>query len=66
MRSVYDNNICIILAIIYALFQVKKTDKESFKKKNTWQLRELLVVDGRDENKVSIAACTKYGYCSYL
>lgn len=54
------------MTIIYVLFQVKKTDKDSFKKKNTWQLRELLVVDGRDENKVSIAAYTKYGYCSYL
>uniref|UniRef100_A0A6A7G1L6 Exocyst complex component 1-like n=3 Tax=Hirondellea gigas TaxID=1518452 RepID=A0A6A7G1L6_9CRUS len=33
------------------IHQVKKTDKESFKKKNSWHLRDLLVVDGKDENK---------------
>lgn len=31
--------------------QVKKTDKDIYKKKNSWLLRELQVVDGRDENK---------------
>lgn len=34
-------------------FQVKKTDKDAYKKKSSWPLRELQVVDGRDENKVS-------------
>lgn len=37
---------------VYAtVHQVKKTDKEVYKKKNSWPLRELQVVDGRDENK---------------
>ncbi|KAA0187594.1 hypothetical protein HAZT_HAZT005624 [Hyalella azteca] len=33
-----------------AVHQVKKTDKDSFKKKNSWHLRELLVVDGLSEH----------------
>ncbi|XP_042208281.1 exocyst complex component 1-like [Homarus americanus] len=37
---------------VYAtVHQVKKTDKDVYKKKNSWPLRELQVVDGRDENK---------------
>ncbi|XP_063594157.1 exocyst complex component 1-like isoform X1 [Penaeus indicus] len=37
---------------IYAtIHQVKKTDKDVYKKKNSWPLRELQVVDGKDENK---------------
>lgn len=37
---------------VYAIIhQVKKTDKDVYKKKNSWPLRELQVVDGRDENK---------------
>ncbi|XP_045608376.1 exocyst complex component 1 isoform X2 [Procambarus clarkii] len=37
---------------VYAtIHQVKKTDKDVYKKKNSWPLRELQVVDGRDENK---------------
>lgn len=31
--------------------QIKKGDRESFKKKNSWHLRELLVVDGVDDVK---------------
>lgn len=31
--------------------QVKKSDKEGYKKKSSWQLRELKLVDGKDENK---------------
>lgn len=31
--------------------QVKKSDKEGYKKKYSWQLRELKLVDGKDENK---------------
>lgn len=37
------------------LLQVKKTDKDVYKKKNSWPLRELQVVDGKDENKVFIS-----------
>lgn len=37
---------------VYAtIHQVKKTDKDAYKKKSSWPLRELQVVDGRDENK---------------
>uniref|UniRef100_A0A0P4W1N6 Exocyst complex component Sec3 PIP2-binding N-terminal domain-containing protein n=1 Tax=Scylla olivacea TaxID=85551 RepID=A0A0P4W1N6_SCYOL len=37
---------------VYAtIHQVKKTDKDVYKKKTSWRLRELQVVDGRDENK---------------
>ncbi|KAK3866865.1 hypothetical protein Pcinc_027628 [Petrolisthes cinctipes] len=37
---------------VYAtIHQVKKTDKDAYKKKNSWPLREMQVVDGRDENK---------------
>lgn len=33
--------------------QVKKSDKEGYKKKSSWQLRELKLVDGKDENKAT-------------
>ncbi|GIY61293.1 exocyst complex component 1 [Caerostris extrusa] len=33
--------------------QVKKSDKEGYKKKSSWQLRELKLVDGKDENKTT-------------
>ncbi|KAK7070457.1 Exocyst complex component 1 [Halocaridina rubra] len=37
---------------VYAtIHQVKKTDKDVYKKKFSWPLRELQVVDGSDENK---------------
>ncbi|XP_076043621.1 exocyst complex component Sec3 [Oratosquilla oratoria] len=37
---------------VYAtIHQVKKTDKDVFKKKHSWPLRELKTVDGRDGNK---------------
>lgn len=35
------------------IYQLKKTDKgDSYKKKLSWLLRELKVVDGKDINKV--------------
>lgn len=34
--------------------QIKENDKGSLKKKNTWPVFELQVVDGKDENKVDI------------
>ncbi|KAG8178072.1 hypothetical protein JTE90_007057 [Oedothorax gibbosus] len=33
--------------------QVKKSDKDGYKRKNSWQLRELKLVDGKDENKLT-------------
>uniref|UniRef100_A0A2L2Y966 Exocyst complex component 1 n=1 Tax=Parasteatoda tepidariorum TaxID=114398 RepID=A0A2L2Y966_PARTP len=36
---------------LITLCQVKRSEKEVYKKKNSWQLRELKLVDGKDENK---------------
>ncbi|XP_035207311.1 exocyst complex component 1-like [Stegodyphus dumicola] len=36
---------------IITISQVKKSDKEGYKKKCSWQLRELKLVDGKDEKK---------------
>lgn len=37
--------------ICVTIYQVKKSDKDVFKKRNSWPLRELKVVDGKDESK---------------
>ncbi|GFQ88887.1 exocyst complex component 1 [Trichonephila clavata] len=38
---------------LITICQVKKSDRESYKKKSSWQLRELKLVDGKDENKTT-------------
>lgn len=38
------------------VYQIKKAEKgETFKKKLTWMLRELKIVDGKDKAKVGIS-----------
>lgn len=37
------------------VYKVQKSDKEVFKKKQTWPLSDLKVVDGKAEHEVSIA-----------
>ncbi|XP_048589253.1 exocyst complex component 1 isoform X2 [Nematostella vectensis] len=34
-----------------SFYQVKKTDKESYKKRATWRLRDLKIIDGKDGGK---------------
>ena len=40
------------LKCIYFLQQIKKTEKNIYKKKQSWPLQELKMVDGIDGNKV--------------
>ena len=35
-----------------SVYQVKKTDKDTYKKKASWRLRDLKIVDGKDGTKV--------------
>ncbi|XP_031555794.1 exocyst complex component 1-like isoform X2 [Actinia tenebrosa] len=34
-----------------SLYQVKKTDKDTYKKKATWRFRDLTIIDGKDATK---------------
>lgn len=35
-----------------SIYQVKKTDKDTFKKKASWRFRDLKTIDGKDATKV--------------
>lgn len=35
-----------------SVYQVKKTDKDAFKKKASWRFRDLKIIDGKDATKV--------------
>ena len=38
-----------------SIYQVKKTEKETYKKKRTnWRLKDLKLIDGKDETNVSV------------
>ena len=39
-----------------SLYQVKKTEKDTYKKRMHWRLRDLKLVDGRDETNVSTSS----------
>lgn len=48
------------------IYQLKKTDKgDSYKKKLSWLLRELKVVDGKDINKVCCDAVNNFKISFY-
>jgi len=38
-----------------SVYQVKKTDKDAFKKKASWRFRDLKIIDGKDATKVKEA-----------
>lgn len=38
-----------------SIYQVKKTEKDTYKKRTNWRLKDLKLIDGRDETNVSIA-----------
>lgn len=35
-----------------SLYQVKKTEKDTYKKRTNWRLKDLKLIDGRDETNV--------------
>jgi hypothetical protein len=35
-----------------SIYQVKKTDKDAYKKKASWRFRDLAIIDGKDVTKV--------------
>lgn len=35
-----------------SVYQVKKTEKDTYKKRTNWRLKDLRLIDGRDETNV--------------
>lgn len=37
-----------------SIYQVKRTEKDSYKKRSNWRLKDLKLIDGKDETNVRI------------
>lgn len=37
-----------------SIYQVKRTEKDSYKKRSNWRLKDLKFIDGKDETNVRI------------
>lgn len=56
-----------------SIYQVKKTEKDTYKKRTNWRLKDLKLIDGQDETSVSVLvyrtkniieiSYQKIGYC---
>ena len=56
-----------------SIYQVKKTEKDTYKKRTNWRLKDLKLIDGQDETSVSVLVYRtkniievnyeKIGYC---
>ena len=47
-----------------SIYQVKKTEKDTYKKRTNWRLKDLKLIDGKDETNVSNISNTQDGVSS--
>ena len=48
----FSSSVTTVKPETVSVYQVKKTDKDTYKKKASWRLRDLKIVDGKDGAKV--------------
>lgn len=51
----FFTDVCLVTTVkpeTVSVYQVKKTEKDTYKKRTNWRLKDLRLIDGRDETNV--------------